>query len=154
MQFLQVRTECDRFGMPMIVWAYPRGAAIEAKGGRDSIYAVDYAARVACELGADIVKVNVPSNEEQTETRPKPYNTSALRRGRCRPQDRAVRRPHDGALLRRQQDGRRRPAEQGPPGMEQGATGLIFGRNMWQRHHTEALRMTDRIKQMMANYSG
>ena len=33
-------------GMPLIVWAYPRGSAIEAKGGKDSFYAVDYAARV------------------------------------------------------------------------------------------------------------
>ena len=27
-------------GMPLIVWAYPRGSAIEAKGGKDSFYAV------------------------------------------------------------------------------------------------------------------
>src|SRR5437763_737912 len=46
--------------MPLIVWAYPRGSAIEGKGGRDSFYAVDYAARTASELGADVVKVNFP----------------------------------------------------------------------------------------------
>ena len=34
-------------------------AAIAAKGGHDSFYAVDYAARTASELGADVVKVNV-----------------------------------------------------------------------------------------------
>jgi hypothetical protein len=27
------------------VWAYPRGEAVQAKGGRDSLWAVDYAAR-------------------------------------------------------------------------------------------------------------
>jgi hypothetical protein len=27
--------------MPLIVWSYPRGAAIDAKGGKDSFYAVD-----------------------------------------------------------------------------------------------------------------
>jgi len=42
------------------VWSYPRGAAIDAKGGKDSFYAVDYAARTASELGADMVKVNFP----------------------------------------------------------------------------------------------
>ena len=58
--FSQVRLEAERAGMPVIVWAYPRGQDIDAKGGRDSLYAVDYAARVATELGADIVKVNLP----------------------------------------------------------------------------------------------
>lgn len=44
-QLRQVHEDAQRFGMPLIVWAYPRGAPIEAKGGTDSFYAVDYAAR-------------------------------------------------------------------------------------------------------------
>ena len=59
-------TDAARFGMPLIVWAYPRGSAIEAKGGKDSFYAVDYAARTASELGADVVKVNFPHPEKRT----------------------------------------------------------------------------------------
>jgi len=39
--------------MPLIVWSYPRGEAIEAKGGPGSFYAIDYAARMAMEMGAD-----------------------------------------------------------------------------------------------------
>jgi len=59
-----------------IVWSYPRGEAIEKKGGRDSLYAVDYAARLANELGADVVKLNVPKFEDpRNEDSPKPYNT-------------------------------------------------------------------------------
>jgi fructose-bisphosphate aldolase, class I len=52
--------------MPLIVWAYPRGPAIDAKGGQNSFYAVDYAARTASELGADVVKVNFPHPEKQS----------------------------------------------------------------------------------------
>jgi class I fructose-bisphosphate aldolase len=59
-QYQQVRADARRPGMPLIVWAYPRGSAIDAKGGKDSFYAVDYAARTASELGADVVKVNFP----------------------------------------------------------------------------------------------
>ena len=58
--------------MPLIVWAYPRGSAIEAKGGKDSFYAVDYAARTASELGADVVKLNFP-HPEKTADVPAPY---------------------------------------------------------------------------------
>ena len=59
-QLKGVREDCDRFGMPLIVWAYPRGSAIDEKGGRDSFYAIDYAARMAMEMGADVVKLNFP----------------------------------------------------------------------------------------------
>lgn len=65
-QYLQVREDAQRLGMPLIVWAYPRGTAIDAKGGKDSFYAVDYAARTASELGADVVKVNFPHPEQQS----------------------------------------------------------------------------------------
>ena len=33
--------------------------------------------------------------------------------------------------------------------MEQGATGLIFGRNMWQQPFEEGLAMTAKVKEMM-----
>ena len=36
--------------------------------------------------------------------------------------------------------------------MEAGVTGLIFGRNMWQRDLDEALRLTEKIKRMMSEY--
>jgi class I fructose-bisphosphate aldolase len=64
-QYRQVRQEAARFGMPLVVWAYPRGSAIDAKGGRDSFYAVDYSARTVSELGADVVKVNFPHPEKR-----------------------------------------------------------------------------------------
>ena len=33
-QFGKVRREAERAGMPVIMWAYPRGSAIDAKGGK------------------------------------------------------------------------------------------------------------------------
>jgi class I fructose-bisphosphate aldolase len=36
--------------------------------------------------------------------------------------------------------------------MEVGATGLIFGRNIWQREHNESLRLVDRLKEILAKY--
>ncbi|HYY73531.1 MAG TPA: hypothetical protein VE662_01810, partial [Solirubrobacterales bacterium] len=74
-QLQGVREECDRYGMPLIIWAYPRGSAIDKKGGRDSFYAIDYAARMAMEMGADIVKLNMPKlNPEKDKDAPAPYN--------------------------------------------------------------------------------
>jgi len=40
-QLLDVRRDAERFGLPLVVWAYPRGEAVAKKGGRESLYAVD-----------------------------------------------------------------------------------------------------------------
>ncbi len=37
--------------------------------------------------------------------------------------------------------------------MDAGATGLIFGRNIWQREHGESLRFAGRLKDILARYS-
>ena len=75
-QLKQVRQDCDRFGMPLVVWSYPRGEAIDKKGGAVSFYAIDYAARMAMEMGADVVKVNMPViNPDKDKDAQAPYNT-------------------------------------------------------------------------------
>jgi fructose-bisphosphate aldolase, class I len=152
-QFRKVRSDAERYGMPVIVWAYPRGEAIEAKGGRDSLYAVDYAARVANELGADIVKVNVPSiNPEKDAAAPKPYNTMQVSR------EEAVRMVVESAgrtlvlFSGGEMQGEGSVIDKARIGMDSGATGLIFGRNIWQRPFDEALALSKQILDMMRDY--
>jgi class I fructose-bisphosphate aldolase len=36
--------------------------------------------------------------------------------------------------------------------MEAGATGLIFGRNVWQREHSESLRFVAQLTDILAKY--
>ena len=38
--------------------------------------------------------------------------------------------------------------------MDAGATGLIFGRNVWQREHDESLRFAARLREILASHSG
>src|SRR5690606_13352057 len=74
-QLRQVRQDCDRFGMPLVVWSYPRGEAVDAKGGANSFYAIDYAARLAMEMGADVVKLNMPKIDPANDKNAQPpYN--------------------------------------------------------------------------------
>ena len=72
--------------------------AIDAKGGKDSFYAVDYAARTASELGADVVKVNFPHPEKQSGAA-EPYLPRLLRAASHRRRGQ-VREPHAAAGLR------------------------------------------------------
>ena len=37
--------------------------------------------------------------------------------------------------------------------MRSGATGIIFGRNLWQRPYAEALALTARVHDVLAKYS-
>jgi fructose-bisphosphate aldolase, class I len=152
-QFRKVREDADRFDMPIIVWAYPRGEAIEAKGGRDSLYAVDYAARVANELGADIVKINVPKpNPEKDASAPKPYNTlqpspAEAVRMVVESAGRALVLFSGGEML-----GEGDLIQKARIAMDGGATGLIFGRNVWQRPFDEALTLSREIHEMLKDY--
>jgi class I fructose-bisphosphate aldolase len=152
-QFRKVREDADRYQMPLIVWAYPRGEAIETKGGRDSFYAVDYAARVANELGADIVKVNMPKiNPEKDVAAPKPYSTLQISVEEAARQvvesaGRALVLFSGGEL-----QGEGNVISRARIGMDAGATGLIFGRNVWGRPYDEALALSQEIHDMLMEY--
>lgn len=152
-QFNEVRKEAERFGMPIIMWAYPRGEAVKAKGGQDSPYAVEYAARVACELGADVVKINYPKiGGDQKANQPKPYNTLELTQEEA--VQRAVRAAGKTMVLFSggSKLGDEDLMKQVRLGMDAGATGLIFGRNMWQRPMDQALETSRRITDVLRSY--
>jgi class I fructose-bisphosphate aldolase len=149
-QYWQVRDDAARLGMPLIVWAYPRGSAIEAKGGRDSFYAVDYAARTSSELGADVVKVNFPHPEKRAGV-PAAYDAEFT------PQQAidAVVRSANRTLLLVSGGGRQGDEamlEKARRSMGAGATGLIFGRNVWQRQHDQSIAFIGRLQEILAKY--
>ncbi|MDQ2663033.1 MAG: fructose-bisphosphate aldolase [Candidatus Eremiobacteraeota bacterium] len=149
----EVRRECERYGMPLIVWAYPRGSAIKAKGGIDSLYAIDYAARAACEVGADIIKLNVPKWDAATAGQmPKPYSTLELSeeaglRKVVTSAGRSLVLVSGGSKM-----GDDDTLHKARIAMEAGCVGLIFGRNMWQRKWENALAMSRQMHDVMKGY--
>lgn len=152
-QCAQVRQEAERYGMPIIVWAYPRGEAIDSKGGRDSLYAIDYAARVALELGADAVKINYPKlHPNQDKHAPEPYDELRLS------EEEAIGRvvSSAGRSLVLFSGGERVGDEEllskARLGVAAGATGLIFGRNVWQRPLDDALAISRRLADLLRRH--
>ena len=53
--------EAKESGLPTIVWSYPRGEGITDKRGETAVDVAAYAAQIACQLGAHIVKVKPPA---------------------------------------------------------------------------------------------
>lgn len=151
-QLSDVRRDCLRYAIPLIVWGYPRGEDVNRKGGRDSLYAVDYAARVAMELGADIVKLNVPQHSERDGDQPKAY--AGLRWDFLEGARRAVQSAQNTLVLFSggSKVSNEDLLDKARLVMEAGAAGLIFGRNMWQRPMREALEITRRVKEILAEF--
>ncbi len=149
-QYRRVREDAQRLGVPLIVWAYPRGSAIGAKGGKDSFYAVDYASRTASELGADVVKVNFPHPEKQSGVS-EPYRAHFSSQQAI---DAVVRSANRTLVLVSggERAGEDAMLEKARESMEAGATGLIFGRNVWQREHDDSLRFVGQLREILTKY--
>jgi len=161
-QLAGVRRECERLGVPLVVWAYPRGEAIDRKGGRDTSYALESAARMAMEMGATIIKSNVPqaAGAEFLSNPEAPKYFRELERELLQTAD-------DEAMQTRVD--RVVAAAQGIPVLfsggseiddddllyraevcvKAGCLGFIFGRNMWKRERGKALEITERLKTLL-----
>jgi len=149
-QFRQVRQDAARLGLPLIVWSYPRGSAVKAKGGIDSFYAVDYASRTASELGADVVKLNFPRPDE-TENVKDEYT------GEFTPQEamnHVVRSANRSLVLVSggSMTSDEAMLEKARMSLEAGVTGVIFGRNVWQRDRGDSLRFVGRLRDLLKRY--
>jgi class I fructose-bisphosphate aldolase len=149
-QFRKVKADADRYGMPVIMWAYPRGEAIEKKGGRNSLYAVDYAARMAAELGADVVKLNVPNVDPKKKSQqPPPYDKLDLN------YEDSVRKVVEsaGKTLVLFSGGSKISDDdlisRAKTCIDVGANGLIFGRNLWQREWDDAVKISKRLRELL-----
>src|SRR5438067_7862799 len=53
--------EAKSVGLPTVIWSYPRGSGL-AKEGEQAIDVTAYAAQIACQLGAHVVKVKPPKD--------------------------------------------------------------------------------------------
>ena len=69
--------EAKDHGLAVVVWSYPRGSQL-SKEGETAIDVVAYAAHIAAQLGAHVIKVKLPSaNIEQGEAQ-KAYTKAAV----------------------------------------------------------------------------
>jgi len=148
--------------MPLIVWAYPRGEDIDRKGGPDTSYAVESATRLAMEMGATVIKSNVPRAARQAD-----FLENASIPAYYRKLEAELGETAEEALQTRVD--RVVAASQGVPVLfsggseledddllaraevcvKAGCLGFIFGRNMWKRDRSRALEITERLKHLL-----
>lgn len=161
-QLAQVREQCERTGLPLIVWAYPRGEAINAKGGAETSYALESAARMAMEMGATVIKSNLPkaapadfvNNDavpkyfrdlEQDLLKLSPLEQKVARAKRVVEAAQGVPVLFSGGSEIGDED----LLENAEVCVDGGGFGFIFGRNMWKRPEKEGLEMTAKLQSIL-----
>jgi fructose-bisphosphate aldolase, class I len=76
-QIRALTEEAKRKGLAVVVWSYPRGSSI-SKEGETAIDVVAYAAQIACQLGAHVVKVKPPTAHIEQAAAKKVYEKQGV----------------------------------------------------------------------------
>jgi fructose-bisphosphate aldolase, class I len=69
--------EAKRCGLVVVIWSYPRGSGL-SKEGETAIDVTGYAAHIAAQLGAHIIKVKLPSEHIEQEAARKVYEQAHI----------------------------------------------------------------------------
>jgi fructose-bisphosphate aldolase, class I len=146
--------EAKRSGLAVVIWSYPRGSGL-SKEGETAIDVTAYAAHIASQLGAHVVKVKLPSAHLENDAARKVYEKEKVPIATLA--DR-VRHVTQAAF-----NGRRivifsgGPAESDDKILEEvrairdgGGFGSIIGRNSFQRKKPDALRLLDTVIKIYA----
>jgi class I fructose-bisphosphate aldolase len=151
-----IADEARDAGLPVVVWSYPRGGGL-SKEGETALDVTAYAAQIAAQLGAHIIKVKLPSAHLEQAAAAKVYESTKI------PRDTLTERVQH--IVQSTFDGRRivifsggamntdrnalldeaRAIEAG------GGFGSIMGRNVFQRPRDEALKL---LSDVMSIYEG
>lgn len=71
-QLREITKEAKSKGLAVVVWSYPRGSDL-SKAGETAIDVVAYAAQIAAQMGAHIIKVKLPSSHIELSEAQKAY---------------------------------------------------------------------------------
>src|SRR5215468_620552 len=147
--------EAKKAGLAVIIWSYPRGSSL-SKDGETGIDVCGYAAHIAAQLGAHIIKVKLPTAHIEQEAARKVYEKEKIPVGTL---PERVKHVVQSAFA-----GRRIVIFSGGEAKDTsammdevrairdgGGFGSIIGRNSFQRKHADAL---DFLRSVMDIYAG
>ncbi len=146
--------EAKAVGLPTVVWSYPRGAGL-TKDGETAVDVAGYAAQIAAQLGAHIIKVKPPKKHLEVkeaaaafEKAQIPIETLADR------VKEVVRSAFGGRRIVIFSGGEAKGTEEVLQEVAQlaqgGAFGSIMGRNAFQRPKAEAIQLLHSVMDLYA----
>jgi len=148
----EMAAEAKEAGLVVVVWSYPRGSGI-SKAGETAVDVVSYAAQIAAQLGAHIIKVKPPAEIIELKAAKKVFDEQKIPTSTL-----ADRVKH---VIQSAFDGRRIVIFSGgaAKGVEEvleenrqtalgGGFGTIMGRNSFQRPHDEAVKLLHEVMEI------
>ena len=154
-QIRALSEEAKRNGLVVVIWSYPRGSEI-SKEGETGIDVCGYAAQIAAQLGAHIIKVKLPSAHIEQPEAKKVFESQNI------PIDTLPRRVAN--IVQCTFNGRRIVIFSGGAFdtdqnlldeiqaiRDGGGFGSIIGRNSFQRPKAEALKLLSRIMEIYSS---
>jgi class I fructose-bisphosphate aldolase len=154
-QLQELSEEARACGLAVIVWSYPRGTNL-SKEGETGIDVAAYAAQLACQMGAHVIKVKLPSDHIEQDAARKVYEAEDVAIGTVADRVRhVIQSAFNGKRVVIFSGGSKRGDE---PFFDDirairdgGGFGSIIGRNSFQRPRDEAIKF---LHTVMDIYSG
>src|SRR5262245_5200273 len=154
-QIRELSEEAKSVGLAVVVWSYPRGGGI-SKQGETAIDVVAYAAQIAAQLGAHVIKVKLPTAHIEQDAAKKVYEKEKIPIGT--PAERVKHVVQSAFAGRRIVIFSGGEAKETAAMMDEirairdgGGFGSIIGRNSFQRKRADAL---DFLRNVMDIYAG
>jgi class I fructose-bisphosphate aldolase len=154
-QLREMAKEAKAHGLAVVVWSYPRGSGL-SKDGETAIDVTAYAAQIAAQLGAHIIKVKLPTAHLEQAAAKKVYEKEKVAIGALPERVRhIVQSAFDGRRIvifsGGAADTDENVFEQVRAIRDGGGFGSIIGRNSFQRKKPDALKFLDTV---MGIYAG
>jgi class I fructose-bisphosphate aldolase len=147
--------EAKSKGLAVVVWSYPRGAGV-SKDGETAVDIAGYAAQIAAQLGAHVIKVKPPKDLVEGAEAKKVFEKYAIPTKTLADRVRhVVQSAFNGKRIVIFSGGEAKGTEEVLAeirGLKEGGSfGSIMGRNAFQRPKAEALKLLDEVMKIYAS---
>lgn len=149
-QLSQLTREAKSAGLLVVVWSYARGAGL-SKEGETALDVIAYAAQIAAQLGAHIIKVKLPSAHLEQDAAKKVYeNQNVPRETQADRVRHVIQSSFNGRRVVIFSGGAKKDDKNAIFGSarairEGGGFGSIIGRNVFQREKKDALHLINKL---------
>ena len=148
-EFKEISIEASEFGLPSVLWSYPRGPNID-KDSETSIDTIAYAAHIAALLGAHVIKVKPPSSRVADSDLLKKYSNFLSNINSLSERIKHIKKSaFNSKKIVVFSGGNAKGTQEMLKEIEQikngGGNGSIIGRNTFQRPREEALKLFQSI---------
>lgn len=148
-QLREIIKEAKSAGLVVIVWAYPRGGGL-SKEGETALDVIAYAAHIAAQMGAHVIKTKLPSAHLELEEAKKAYEAAKVPRETMKDRvHHVVESAFNGKRIVIFSGGAKEKDENvfedARAIRDGGGFGSIIGRNSFQRDRKSALELLDKV---------